>query len=57
MGVVWEEPVPHEESEIHEGSELDDLAVASALGVFTRSDAELEAQGDHNGNLTSFGFR
>ena len=35
-GVGWEESVPHEEDEVHEGPELDCSAVAGALGIFAR---------------------
>ena len=56
-GVGWEESiVPHEEDEVHEGPKLDCSLVAGALGVFTRSEAEVEAQGDQVGNLTGFGI-
>ena len=46
--------VPHEEDKVHEGPELDCYLVAGALGVFTQSEAEVEAQGDQVGNLTGF---
>ena len=55
-GVGWEESVPHEEDEVHEGLELDCSVVASALGVFALSEAEVEAQGDQIGDLTGFGI-
>ena len=46
LGVGWEESVPHKKYEFHEGLELDCLEVASSLGVFTQSKAEVEAPGD-----------
>ena len=55
-GVGWEELVPHEEDKAHEGPELDCSPVAGALGVFVRSEAEVEAQGDQVGYLTGFGI-
>ena len=54
-GVGWEESIPNEEDKFQEGPELDWLAVAGALGVFTRSEAEVDAQLDQVGNLTGFG--
>ena len=54
-GVRWEELVPHKEDKVREGPELDCSAVAGALSVFTRYKAEVEARGDHIGNLTGFG--
>ena len=54
-GVDWEELVPHKEDKAHEGPELDCSPVAGALGVFVRSEAEVEAQGDQVGDLTVFG--
>ena len=53
--VIWEEAVPHEEDKVHEGPELDCSMVAGALGVFTQSETEVEAQDDQVGNLTGFG--
>ena len=55
-GVGWEESVPHEEDKVHEGPELDCSAVASTLGVFTKSEAEVEAQGDQVGDLAGLGI-
>ena len=55
-GVGWEESVPQEEDKVHEGPELDCSLVAGALGVFTQSEAEVEAQGDQVGDLPSFGI-
>ena len=55
-GVGWEESVPHEEDEVHDGTESDCSAVASELGVFSRLEVEVEAQGDQIGNLAGFGF-
>ena len=52
-GVGWEELVPHKEDEVHEGMELDCYVVAGALGVFAQSEAEVEAQGEQIGDLTS----
>ena len=56
-GVSWENSVPHEEDKVHEGLELDCSLVAGVLGVFIRSEAELEAQGYQVGDLTGFGVR
>ena len=44
--VSGEEEVPDEEHEVHEGPELDRLAVVGALRVFTVPEAEVEANGD-----------
>ena len=52
-GIGWEESI--EENKVHEGPELDCSAVSDAFGVFTRSGAEVEAQGDQVGNLTGVG--
>ena len=55
-GVGWEESAPHEEYKVHEGPELECSPGAGALGVFTRLEAEVEAQGDQVGDLTGFGI-
>ena len=41
--VPGEEKVPDKEHEVHEGPELDRLAVAGALRVFAGPEAEIEA--------------
>ena len=38
-----EESVPHEEEKVHEGTELDCLAVSGALSLFAQSEAEVES--------------
>ena len=53
--VGWEESVPHKEVKFREGTELDCFTVASTLGVFARSEAKVEAQGDQISNLTGLG--
>ena len=55
-GIVCKELVPHEEDEVHEGPELDCSPVAVSLGIFTRSEAEVESQGDQVGDLVGFGI-
>ena len=55
-GIGWEESVPNEEDGVHEGPELNCSPVAGALGVFTRSEAEVEALGDQVDNLMGFGI-
>ena len=55
-GVGWGESVLHKEDEVHEGPELDCSVVAGALGVFARSEVEVESQSDQVGNLMGFGI-
>ena len=55
--VPREKEVPDKEHEIHEGSELDRLAVAGALRVFTGSQAEVESYGNQVGNMVGSGVR
>ena len=52
--VGWEESTPNEEDEVHEGPELDCLAVAGALGEFSQTEVEVEAKCDQVGNLLGF---
>ena len=54
--VGWEDSVPHEEDEFHEGPELDCFPLAGALGVLVKPEAEVEAQGDQVGDLMGFGI-
>ena len=55
--VPREDEVPDEEHEFHEGPELDRLAVAGALRIFARPEAEVEANGDQVGNVVGSGLR
>ena len=45
-GFPGEEKVSYKEHKVHEGPELDFLLVAGVLNVFTRPEAEVEANGD-----------
>ena len=54
--VPGEEIFPNEEHEFQEGKELDYLPVASALGVFTGPEVEVEVQLDQVGNVVGLGF-
>ena len=49
-----EEKVPDEEHEVHEGPELDRLAVAGELRVFAGPEAEVESNIDQIGNVVGF---
>ena len=53
-GVGWKELIRNEENEVHEGSELDCLAVTGALDVFERPEADVESQCDQVDDLTGF---
>ena len=53
--VPREEEVPDKEHEVHEGPELDRLAVAGALRVFAGPESEAEAAGDQVGNVVGYG--
>ena len=50
-GVSGEEKVPNEEHEVHEGPELDRLAVAGALRIFAVPEAEVESNGNQVGDV------
>ena len=54
--VPGEEEVPGEEHEVHEGSELDRLAVAGEICIFEGPEAEVEASGDQVSNVVGSGF-
>ena len=54
-GVRWEESIPNKEDEVQEGLELSSLAATSALGVFTRTEAEVEDQLYQVRDMTGFG--
>ena len=55
--VPREEEVPDEEHEVHEGPELDRLAVAGAFRVFAEPEAEVEANGDQVCGVVGSGVR
>ena len=55
--VSGEEEIPDEEHEVHEGLELDRLAVAGTLRVFAGPEAEVEADGDQVENVVGSGVR
>ena len=55
--VPAEEEFPNKEHEVHEGPELDCLAVAGGLYVFTGLGEEVEANGDQVGGVVGYGVR
>ena len=54
-GVIWrEESVSSEEHEFQKGAELDGPSMASALGVLTGLQVELETQDEQVGDVSGF---
>ena len=54
--VPREEEVPKEEHKVHEGAELNRLAVPGALRIFSGPEAEVEANGDQVSDVVGYGI-
>ena len=55
--ILGEEKISDEEHKVHEGLELDRLAVASALRVFVGLEVEVEVNGDQFDDVVGSGIR
>ena len=53
-GIGGEEGVPGEEEEVHVGTELNCPVMASALGIITGPQVEVETQDDQLGDVLGF---
>ena len=56
FGMRGEEGVPGKEDKVHEGTELHCPVMASALGVLTYTQAEVESQDDQVGGVLGLLF-